>query len=235
MQCSLFIDANGDDMIDKKEIFEDYKLHLMLYNNGSLPAHATDDYLQRVAKGVMWDLDRDQDQLLSISECIGIYKPVNQTALAERDCKTEDFNKDGMITATEIIEYNEKVASFAWTFCKPTDDCISDDSKSLEICQKEALQYWMENEHFPLVTDAIAPVESFTIDECITGALIMMQQPNMRPCGGEACDDATTDISSEELNDDSNEAFEEIPTDYPSEEPNETSTEAPADDPVVAA
>ena len=233
MQCSLFIDANGDAMIDEKEISEDIKLHLMEANNGSLPVHATDDYLQRVAKGVMYDFDRDQDQLLSVLECINIFKPVDHTARAEKDCKTEDVDKDGMVNAKEIIEYSEKVGSFPWMCCKPTDDCASDDSKSLEVCQKEAFQYWIENEHFPLVTNATAPVESFTIDDCVAGAMIMMQ-PNMIPCGGEACEEPTTDSSSEELTGDSNETSDEAPTDSLSAEQIEASTEAPADDPVVA-
>ena len=234
MLCSLNIDTNGDDMITEQELINDYTRHVKFENNGTLPYFATDEYFQKVAQGVMFDMDQDNDKSLSIAECIEIYRPVNKTARAEGDCKTQDFNKDGMVDAKEIIGFSEKVGSFPWTCCKPTDDCVFDDSKSLEICQKEALQNWVENEHYPLVTKSTAPVESLTIDDCIASVMIMMQ-PNMKPCGGEACDGTSTDSSSEELIDDSNEASDEAPTDSSSMESAEESTEAPADDPVVAA
>ena len=110
MQCSLYLDTDSDDMISEQELIDDYTNHVMLKNNGSLPAYATDEYLQEVAQGVMWDLDKDKDQKLSMTECVGIYKPVSKTAKAKSDCKNGDFDKDGMVDATEIISFNEKIA-----------------------------------------------------------------------------------------------------------------------------
>ena len=225
MQCSLYLDTDGDDMISEQELIDDYTNHVMLKNNGSLPAYATDEYLQEVAQGVMWDLDKDKDQKLSMTECIGIYKPVSKTATAESDCKNGDFDKDGMVDATEIIEFNEKITYNSWVCCQPLDGCdYGNDTESYEFCQKLQMQYWIENEYFP-TNDTSEAVEKVTINDCIAGGMMRLpigKDAAKNPCGG--CKPLPVP----------KEGSEKAPTDAVSEESTEVSTEAPTEDPDVA-
>jgi len=225
MQCSLYIDTDGDDKISEEELIADYKKHVILKNNGTLPVFATDEYLQQVAQGIMWDLDKDNSKSLSIAECIGIYKPVSKTATSESDCKTGDFDKDGMVDAEEIIEFNKKLTYNSWVCCKPLDGCLLDDNSNFEVCQKDAMRRWIETEYFPPANDPSEAVESVTVDDCIAGGMMripIQNDPAMNACGGCKPPPAPK------------EASEEAPTDAVSQEPTEAATEETAEDPVVA-
>ena len=160
-----------------------------------------------------------------MTECIGIYKPANKTATAESDCKNGDFDKDGMVNATEIILFNEKITYNSWVCCKPLDGCNYNDTESYEFCQKLKMQDWIENEYFPTTDDASEAVEKVTIDDCIASGMMRLpigKDTAMNPCGGCKPPPVPKQTS------------KEIPTDAVSTEPTEVSTEAPAEDPDVA-